>query len=73
LVKQIKKLAEEAKVAIRNIRRDAEAKFKAQKKSSEITEDDLKDLEKDTQKLTDKSIENIDKIAEIKTKEILTV
>ncbi|MDR0920719.1 MAG: ribosome recycling factor [Oscillospiraceae bacterium] len=73
LAKQIKKMAEESKIAIRNIRRDAESKFKAMKKSSEITEDDLKDFEKDTQKLTDKYVENIDKVAAAKEKEIMTV
>jgi ribosome recycling factor len=73
LAKQIKKLGEDAKVAIRNIRRDAETKFKAMKKSSEITEDDLKDLEKDTQKLTDKFIENIDKAVKAKEAEIMKV
>jgi ribosome recycling factor len=73
LVKTIKKFAEDSKVAIRNIRRDAETKFKAMKISSEITEDDLKDLEKETQKLTDKFVENIDKVAAAKDKEIMTV
>ncbi|NMA25042.1 MAG: ribosome recycling factor, partial [Clostridiales bacterium] len=53
LAKQVGKYAEESKVAIRNIRRDAMEVFKAQKKKSEITEDDLKDIEKDLQKLTD--------------------
>ena len=53
LIKQVKKYAEEAKVAIRNIRRDALEHFKDQKKKSEITEDDLKDIEKELQKLTD--------------------
>ena len=53
LGKQVKKYGEESKVAIRNIRRDAVEKFKAMKKKSEITEDDLKDAEKDLQKITD--------------------
>ena len=52
LAKQVKKYAEDAKVAVRNIRRDAMDKFKAQKKASEITEDDYKIAEKDMQKLT---------------------
>ena len=59
LVKQVKKYGEEAKVAVRNIRRDAMDKFKAQKKKSEITEDDLKIIEKDLQKLTDDYIKEM--------------
>ena len=59
LVKQVRKYGEEAKVAIRNIRRDAMENFKAQKKKSEITEDDLKDIEKDLQKLTDDYIKAV--------------
>ena len=70
LIKQIYKTAEDAKVAIRNIRRDAVEKFKAQKKKGEITEDDLADTEKDLQKLTDKFIVDIDKAAEKKEAEI---
>ena len=70
LIKQVHKSAEEAKVAIRNIRRDAVEKFKSQKKKSEITEDDLADTEKDLQKLTDKYIGEIDKVAEKKESEI---
>lgn len=70
LVKQVKKYAEEGKVAIRNIRRDAIEVFKAQKKKSEITEDDLKDIEKELQKFTDDFIKEIDKLAEIKEKEL---
>ncbi len=60
LVKQIGKMAENAKVAIRNIRRDAMDTFKDMKKKSEITEDDLKGAEKDMQDLTDKYIKKID-------------
>jgi ribosome recycling factor len=56
LVRQVRKYGEESKVAVRNIRRDAMEKFKAQKKKSEITEDDLKDAEKDLQKITDDHI-----------------
>ena len=56
LVKDVKELAEEAKVGIRNVRRDAVDKFKAMKKNSEITEDDLKQAEKKTQDLTDKFV-----------------
>ena len=70
LVKQIHKQAEDSKVAIRNIRREAVEKFKAQKKASEITEDDLKDTEKDLQKLTDNYISEITKVAEKKEAEI---
>jgi len=70
LIKQVHKTAEESKVAIRNIRRDAVEVYKAQKKKSEITEDDLADTEKDLQKLTDKYTADIDKIAEKKESEI---
>ncbi|MDR0952549.1 MAG: ribosome recycling factor [Oscillospiraceae bacterium] len=73
LIKQIKKYAEEAKVAIRNIRRDAIEQFKDQKKRSDITEDDLKDMEKDMQKLTDDYIKQIDEIAAKKEKELLAI
>ncbi|MDR0223199.1 MAG: ribosome recycling factor [Oscillospiraceae bacterium] len=73
LVKQIGKYGEEAKVSVRGARRDAVDKFKAMKKTSEITEDDLKDCEKDIQKLTDKNIERIDGICAAKEKEIMTV
>jgi ribosome recycling factor len=73
LVKTVKKYAEEAKVAIRSIRRDAMDKFKDQKKKSEITEDDLKGIEKDVQKITDKFVTEIDEICSAKEKEIQTV
>ncbi|NCB74939.1 MAG: ribosome recycling factor [Clostridia bacterium] len=73
LIKQIKKYAEEAKVAIRNIRRDAMEDFKEQKKKSEITEDDFKDIEKDMQKLTDDYIKEIDVIAAKKEKELMAI
>ena len=73
LVKQTKKYAEGAKVAIRNIRRDAVEKFKKQQKASEITEDDYKIAEKDVQKLTDDYIREIDKIAERKEKELTEI
>ena len=73
LARQVKKYAEDAKVAIRNIRRDAMDKFKAQKKASEITEDDYKIAEKDMQKLTDDWIKEIDKIAEKKEKELFEI
>lgn len=73
LVKDVKKKGEAAKVAIRNVRRDANDGFKKQNKASEITEDDLKKLEEETQKLTDKYIGQIDKTVEAKSKEIMTV
>ncbi|WP_024833903.1 ribosome recycling factor [Ruminiclostridium josui] len=73
LTKQAKKEGEESKVAIRSIRRDSIETMKAKKKSGEITEDDLKDAEKDIQNLTDKYIAEIDKIIEAKDKEIMEV
>ena len=73
LTKQVKKYAEEAKVVVRNIRRDAMDVFKAQKKKSEITEDDYDDIEKDIQNLTDKYIKQVDKIAADKEAELLEV
>ena len=69
----VKKKAENTKVAIRNIRRDANDTFKKQNKSGDLTEDDLDDLEEKIQKLTDKAIAEVDKVAEEKSKEILTV
>lgn len=73
LAKQVKKTAEDSKVAIRNIRRDAIDTFKKQQKKSEITEDDLKNAEKELQDLTDKKIKKVDEIAAAKEKEILEV
>ena len=73
LAKDVKKEAEQAKVAIRNIRRDAIDEYKKQQKNSEITEDDLRSAEKDIQDLTDKSIKELDKIASDKEKELLEV
>ena len=73
IVKDIKKMGEEAKVAIRSIRRDAIDEAKAMQKNSEITEDDLKNEEEAIQKLTDKKIEEIDKILEDKEKEIMSI
>lgn len=70
LAKQVRRYAEDAKVAIRNVRRDAVEKFKAQKKASEITEDDMKIAEKDIQKLTDDWTKKIDVIADKKEKEL---
>ncbi len=73
LVKQVRKYGEEAKVTIRNIRRDAMDKVKAQKKNNEITEDDVKDLEKEVQKLTDKYCDNVDSTISEKEKEIMSI
>ena len=73
LVKQIRKYAEGGKVAIRNIRRDAIENFKKQQKASEITEDELKMVEKDMQKLTDDSCKELDKLLENKEKELMSV
>ncbi len=73
LVKQIAKYAEGGKVAIRNIRRDAVEAFKARKKNSEITEDDMKIAEKDIQKMTDDMSKEIDALTEKKEKELLEV
>ena len=73
ICKSVRKQAEESKVAIRSIRRDANEKLKAMKKSSEITEDDQKQLEKEVQDLTDKYCKNIDDTAAKKEKEILEI
>ena len=73
LAKDVKKKGDEAKVAIRNIRRDANDAFKKMNKNNELTEDDQKDLEEKIQKLTDKYVKEIDKAIEEKTKEIMTV
>ena len=73
LVKDVKKKGEAAKVAVRNIRRDANDAFKKAEKAGEITEDELADLTEKMQKLTDKTIERVDKAVEEKTKEIMTV
>ncbi len=73
LVKDIKKMAEEAKVAIRSVRRDGIDEFKKRQKDSLITEDDLRAAEEDIQKITDKKIEEIDNITANKEKEIMSV
>ncbi len=73
LSKQVKKYGEECKVAMRNVRREAIEEYKAQKKRSEITEDDLKDIEADIQKLTDGFVKKIDDVVAKKEKEILEV
>lgn len=71
IAKDISKLAENSKVAVRSIRRDTLEKFKTMKKNSEITEDDLKNCEKQVQDLTDQFCKNIDELAKVKEKEIL--
>ena len=73
LNKSVSKRGEEAKVAVRNIRRDSIEQFKKQKKANEITEDDLKDMEEQIQKMTDKFVKQIDGIIAEKEKEILEV
>ena len=73
LCKTVSKTCEESKVAVRNVRRDGMDKIKAKKKANEITEDDVKEAEKDIQKITDKFIEQIDKIGEEKNKEIMSI
>ncbi len=73
LTKKVKKYGEDAKVAIRNIRRDVMDEFKVQRKKSEITEDDQKVLEKELQDATDKKIKDIDKMVEEKEKELLSI
>ena len=71
LVKEVKKKAEECKVAVRNIRRDGHEAFK--KIAHEISEDEVKQLEEELQKITDKYIKEVDKLTEAKSAEILTV
>ena len=73
LVKQARKEAEEAKVAVRNIRRDALEQVKKLKKASEITEDDQREAETEAQKITDKAIKDVDAVCAAKEKEIMEV
>lgn len=73
LAKDVKKKGENAKVAVRNVRRDANDLFKKQSKANEISEDEAKALEDKVQKLTDKYVAQIEKAVEDKSKEILTV
>ncbi|MFR4352169.1 MAG: ribosome recycling factor [Roseburia sp.] len=73
LAKEVKKKGENAKIAIRNIRRDANDSFKKLAKSSDVSEDEIKELEDRAQKMTDKYITEVEKSVEAKTKEILTV
>ncbi len=73
LTKDIRKLGEDSKVAIRSIRRDANDKIKTMKKNGDVTEDDVKQFDKDVQKLTDKYIALVDDQVAVKEKEILSV
>ncbi|MGL5574946.1 MAG: ribosome recycling factor [Sarcina sp.] len=73
LVKKVKKMGEDSKVALRSIRRDANDKIKAMKKNNEITEDDMKTGEDKVQKITDKFIKEIDKEIVAKEKEIMSI
>lgn len=73
LCKDVQKIAENSKVALRSVRRDAIEKLKAMKKNSEITEDDLKDGEKEIQKITDDFVAQTDKKASAKEKEIMEI
>ena len=73
LAKDVKKKGEAAKVAVRNIRRDANDALKKLEKAKEISEDEFADIEKEVQKLTDKYVAEVDKAIDAKTKEIMTV
>lgn len=73
LAKEIKKKGEDAKVAVRNIRRDGNDAFKKLSKTEDLSEDEVKDLEDELQKLTDKYIKEIDSMVDTKSKEIMTV
>ena len=73
LTKDVKKKGEDAKVAIRNIRRDANDYIKKEQKANEISEDEQKDAEAEVQKLTDQFVKKIDEMVESKSKEIMTV
>ena len=73
LTKQVSRLAEDGKVAVRNVRRDAMDKIKAMKKNGEMTEDEQKISEKEVQDIADKYVKNMDSIAAEKSKEIMSV
>ena len=73
LVKEVKKKAEEGKVAIRNIRRDGNDAFKKLAKTEDVSEDEIKQLEEKLQKMTDKYVKEIDDLMETKSREIMTV
>ena len=72
-VKQVKKLGEDAKIAIRNARRDQNDAVKKAEKAKEITEDDVKKFSDEIQKITDKYVKDVDDVVSIKEKELLTV
>ena len=73
IVKEVKKISEDAKISIRAIRRDGMDEQKAKQKSGEISEDDLRTAENEIQKLTDRKTEEVDKLVEQKEKEVMTV
>lgn len=73
LVKEVMHMGEEAKIAVRNVRRDAMDKFKSMKKAGDITEDDQKGLEEEMQKITDKATKEIDSVCAAKEKEIMEI
>ena len=73
IVKDVRKMAEDAKVAVRSIRREGIDEAKASQKEGEMTEDELKQAENEIQKITDKNIEEIDKILEEKEKEVMSI
>ena len=73
LAKDVKKKGDEAKVAIRNIRRDANDMLKKLGKSDDVSEDEIKDMQDQVQKVTDKYIKEVDEMTELKSKEIMTV
>ena len=73
LAKQVAKMGEDAKVALRNIRRDANDKIKAMKKNSELTEDEAKAGDKNVQDLTDKFVKEVDVVTAAKTKEVMEI
>lgn len=73
LTKVVARLAEEGRVAVRNIRRDAIDTIRKEEKNSQLSEDESHDLQEEVQKLTDKSIQQIDKLLEAKEKEIMTI
>lgn len=73
IVKDVKKMGEDTKVAIRSIRRDAMEKYKAMKKNNEITEDDLKDCEEQIQKITDNAVKQVEGHVSEKEKEVMSI
>ena len=73
LVKEVKRMSEDTKVVLRNIRRDGIEEFKAKQKASEITEDDLRNAEEQIQKITDKNVAAVDKMVSDKEKEVMSI